>query len=241
MWRRIAHRCQLWKLPNVSALTHLVLHNREAFAVLINELTTNVSEMFRNPAFFLALRHKVLPYLASFPHIRCWVAGCANGEEAYSLAILLQELGIYNRAQIYATDLDVVALQRARDGIYPVSVAPTFTHNYQQAGGTQPFSDYYRSRYDSVIMDESLKKNILFSQHNLVTDGDFNEMHLITCRNVLIYFRPELQSRVLWLFYQSLFRQGVLALGSHESLQFQPQSSYFESWFSQEKIYRKIR
>src|SRR5207248_621529 len=175
-------------------------------------LSINVTAMFRDPSFYVALREKIVPTLKTYPFSRVWVAGCSTGEEVYSLAILLEEEGIYDRARIYATDLNEAVVARARDGVFPLAKMQDYTQNYLRAGGTRSFSDYYVSAYDGAAFDRSLMRNVVFAQHNLVSDGSFNEFQLIVCRNVLIYFDRPLQERVHELFYESLVRLGTLAL-----------------------------
>jgi len=182
----------------------------------------------------------VVPYLKTYPFVRIWLAGCATGEEAYSLAILLKEEGLAERSTLFATDFIDASLSQAREGIYPLRVMKTNIMNYQQAGGKQLFSDYYHADYDSVIMDSTLKETITFANHNLVTDGVFGEMHLILCRNVLIYFNHPLQERVLHLFHQSLLHGGFLALGSKESLRHHGLTEKFRELEPTWKVYRKI-
>ena len=176
--------------------------------------------MFRDPWFYLALREKVIPFLKTFPFINVWQAGCATGEEVYSLAIILKEEGLYERSHIYATDFNDAALEKAKTRIYPLERIKEYSINYQKAGGKQSLADYYRAQYQSVIMDTALQQNITFANHNLATDGVFGEMHLILCRNVLIYFDRDLQSRVLSLFQNSLPYNGFLCLGSKETIHF---------------------
>ena len=195
--------------------------------------------MFRDPEFYHTIREQVIPYLKTYPFIRIWHAGCATGEEVYSLAIVLKEEGFYDRATIFATDFNVEALEKARQAIYPLEAMQEFTANYQRAGGTRAFSDYYRTGYDAAILDAALKKNVTFANHNLVTDGVFSEVHLVLCRNVLIYFDKTLQNRVLGLFHDSLVHGGILALGSKESIQFSQVAEAYEPLSSKWKIYQK--
>ncbi len=239
MRRKILHRLELFKLSNISEMTHRVLHEQEFFEILLQDFYTSVTEMFRDPSYYQALRKAVIPILKTYSHPRIWVAGCASGEEAYSLAILLKEEGLYDRSQIYATDLDKNAIKKARDGLYSAELLRKYTSNYQKAGGVESFSDYYVAQNQNAVMDPSLKQKILFSTHNLVSDDSFNEMHLISCRNVLIYFKKALQERVLGLFHRSLCRQGILCLGAKESLHFTSHDDAFETLMNHEKIYRK--
>lgn len=237
--RRILHRLNLSRLTNLSEMQHRVLYDLEFFERLLLDLSINVTEMFRDPSFYQALRKEVIPILKTYPFIKVWHAGCATGEEAYSMAILLKEEGLYERAQIYATDFNDVVLQKAKEGIYPVENIKEYTSNYQRSGGKDSFVDYYTAKHNSIIMDRSLKKNIVFANHNLETDGVFGEMNLILCRNVLIYFNKDLQNRVLKLFYDSLGRHGILCLGSKENIRFSACADRFDDIVKDEKIYRK--
>lgn len=223
----------------VSELIPRILYDEAFFEQALSEFSITVSEMFRDPEFFRSLRRNVIPYLKTYPYVKVWHAGCSTGEEAYSTAITLQEEGFYDRVTLFATDFNAHALQQARDGIYPLNKMRDFTSNYQAAGGKRSFSDYYHAQYDSAILDQSLKHNITFAEHNLVTDGVFSEVHFISCRNVLIYFDKELQDRVLQLFCDSLVHGGILALGSKESLEFSILADRFEIVDNKWKIYRK--
>lgn len=238
--RRILHRMNSDNYPNISAMQHRLLEDVSFFETLLLDLSINVTEMFRDPTFYLALRKEVIPILRSYPFLKIWHAGCSSGEEVYSMAILLKEEGLYDRTQIYATDMNQVILKKARDGIFSINRLKQYTLNYQRAGGQESFSDYYTAHYDHVVMDKSLKENVLFSDHNLATDGVFGEMHLIICRNVLIYFNRELQNRVFKLFSESLTLGGILSLGSKESVRLSDSSIIFEDISKEEKIYRKI-
>ena len=237
--RRINQRLVLSKLANISAMQHQLLTNKVFFETLLHDFSIQVTEMFRDPSFYLALREHMIPILRTYPYIKIWHAGCASGEEVYSMAILLKEEGLLDKTLIYATDINEVVLKKAKDGIYPVDRIKEFTRNYQKAGGTKSFSNYYTAKYDAVIMNKELKKNLIFAQHNLATDNDFGEMNLIMCRNVLIYFDDSLENRVFNLFTNCLVRQGFLCLGSKESLNFSNSSKYFEQLIPKEKIYRK--
>lgn len=205
-------------LPHMGELQHRVLADPHFFASMVDSLTVGVSEMFRDPAFFRTLRHQVVPILRTYPLLNVWHSGCASGEEAFSSAILLHEEGLYDRTQIYATDLSVRALEQAKEGLYPAAMIKHSAANYRAAGGNAQFEDYYRAAYDHFAMRESLRRRILFFQHNLVSDHVFAEMHIIFCRNVLIYFEPTLRERVLRKFAQSLCPGGFLCLGSSERL-----------------------
>ncbi|MEJ2056044.1 MAG: protein-glutamate O-methyltransferase CheR, partial [Calditrichaceae bacterium] len=237
--RRINQRLILSKLANISAMQHQILTNKVFFETLLHDFSIQVTEMFRDPSFYMALRKHVIPILKTYPYIKIWHAGCASGEEVYSMAILLKEEGLLDKTLIYATDINEIVLKKAKDGIYPVERIKEFTQNYHKAGGTKSFSNYYTAKYDAVIMNKELKKNLIFAQHNLATDNDFGEMNLIVCRNVLIYFDDSLENRVFNLFTNSLIRQGFLCLGAKESLNYSDFSKYFEQLVSKEKIYRK--
>ncbi|MDM8558727.1 protein-glutamate O-methyltransferase CheR [Candidatus Parabeggiatoa sp. HSG14] len=238
--RRVQHRMTKDGFESISAMQHKLLYDVSFFETLLLDMSINVTEMFRDPGFYFALRKFVVAELKKFPFLKIWHAGCATGEEVYSMAILLKEEGLYDRTQIYATDMNEIVLKQAKDGIFNISRLKQYTANYQKAGGQESFSDYYVAHYDHVVMDKSLKENILFSDHNLATDGVFGEMNLIMCRNVLIYFNRELQHRALGLFFDSLCTDGFLCLGSKESIRFSEYSDTFEDVVREEKIYRRI-
>lgn len=237
--RRLRNILHKTKYTTISEMISPVLHDESFFETLISELSITVTEMFRDPEFFKALREQVIPYLKTHPFIRIWHAGCATGEEVYSLAILLKEEGFYERTTIFATDFNDVALNKAREGIYPLERLRDYTANYQQSGGIGSLAQYYLAGYDAVILDPSLRKNIAFANHNLVTDGVFSEVHMVVCRNVLIYFDRTLQNRVLRLFRDSLVHGGILALGSKESLQFSDIVDDFKILSERWKIFQK--
>ena len=222
-------------------MTSDILHDPSVFEKVVYDFSITVTEMFRDPSFYQSLRNKIIPYLKTYPFIKIWHAGCATGEEVYSLAILLKEEGIYNKATIFATDFNEHALDVARQGIYSLKDTQKYSTNYQKAGGKASFSDYYYARYNSAIMRKSLSKNVTFANHNLVTDGVFGEMHLILCRNVLIYFNKDLQNKVLTLFNESLIHGGFLALGSKETLSFSSIENDFKPIDKKNKIFRKIK
>ena len=240
MRRRIANIMKQEGAHTISALQDKVLHDRGCWERLLNGISVNVSAMFRDPGFFLAFRKHVVPLLRTYPFIRIWQAGCSLGEEAYSLAILLEEERLYERTLIYATDINEVTLRQAREGIYPAELMQKYTQNYLQAGGQRSFSEYYAARYDLAILRPALQRNIVFSQHNLVSDAPFNEFNVILCRNVMIYFNRALQERTHQLFYNSLGTFGILGLGSRESLRFMPQESFYEPLVESEKLYRRV-
>jgi chemotaxis protein methyltransferase CheR len=239
--RRIWKRVQAERLATVTALQERVLHDRAVMERLLLDLSVNVTAMYRDPDFYAVFRQEVVPLLRTYPFIRVWHAGCATGEEVYSMAILLEEEGLYERARIYATDINEVVLHKAKAGIFPLDRMQEYTQNYLKAGGKREFSQYYTAKYDGALFAPSLKRNIVFSQHNLVTDGPFAEFNVILCRNVLIYFDKTLQQRVHGLLYQSLVMFGVLALGSKESLKFSEFEGCFEQLHRREKLYRKAR
>ena len=239
--RRLWKRIEAEGLPTVSALQARVLHEPQLMEKLLLDLSINVTAMFRDPGFYRAFRENVVPILRTYPFIRLWHAGCATGEEVYSMAILLQEEGLYDRCRIYATDINEVVLQKAKEGIFTLDRMQEYTENYIAAGGKRAFSDYYLAKYGGAIFNDALTKNVVFSLHNLVTDRSFSEFNVILCRNVLIYFDKNLQARVHGLFYDSLATFGVLALGSKESLRFSPFEENYEQINGQEKIYRKAR
>lgn len=239
--RRLEHRRALEDLPHFSEMLHRVIYDEPFFQTLLLDLSINVSEMFRDPWFYKRVREVVFPYLKTYPFAKVWHAGCSAGEEVYSMCIFLEEEGMDEHVQVYATDFNEVILQKAKDGIYPMDRVREYTTNYQKAGGLLSFSDYYTADYDHVIMKRSLKEHVLFSSHNLVTDGVFGEMNLIFCRNVLIYFNRELQNRVLKLFVDSLCPGGFLCLGSKESIKFSSVSDKFDIVSERDRIYRKKR
>jgi chemotaxis protein methyltransferase CheR len=238
--RRIRNVAEISKLGSIGAMINALLRDEAFGAQLIYGLSITVSEMFRDPEFFRTLREEVIPYLKTYPFVRIWHAGCATGEEVYSLAIVLKEEGFYERATIFATDFNDLALSKARQGIYPLEKMKAYTTGYQRSGGTGSFARYYRAGYDAAVLDATLKKNIAFANHNLVTDGVFSEMHLVICRNVLIYFNKTLQNRVLGLFRDSLVNGGILALGSKETIQFTQVADSFKALSDKWKIYQKM-
>lgn len=239
--RRIWKRITAEQLENISALQERVLHDPRMMERLLLDLSVNVTAMFRDPGFYAAFREQVIPLLRTYPFIRIWHAGCSTGEEVYSMAILLQEEGLYDRARLYATDINEVVLQQAKAGIFPLDRMQEYTENYIRAGGKRSFSEYYTAKYDGALFSPSLKQNIVFSQHNLVTDRSFSEFNVVLCRNVLIYFDRKLQQRVHGLFYESLVTFGILCLGSKESLKFSEYEACYEQIVGMEKIYRKVR
>ena len=239
--RRLWKRIEAEGLATVSALQDRVLHEPKMMERLLLDLSINVTAMFRDPTFYRAFREHVVPLLRTYPFIRLWHAGCATGEEVYSMAILLQEEGMYERCRIYATDINEVVLQKAKEGIFPVDRMQEYTENYIAAGGKKAFSDYYLAKYGGALFSPSLTKNVVFSLHNLVTDRSFSEFNVILCRNVLIYFDKALQGKVHRLFYESLATFGILAVGNRESLRFSPHEDRYEQINGPDKIYRKVR
>lgn len=223
---------------DLNQLLRNLVTNKKLAGSLIKKFSINVTEMFRDPEFYIALRNKVIPVLKTYPFIRVWHAGCATGEEVYSLAILLEEEGIYNNARIYATDFNESSLKTAKEGIYSNELIKKYTINYNKTRPKRQFSDYYHSNYGSVIIKQELKKNIVWANHNLVTDWAFTEAHLIICRNVMIYFNKSLQDKLLNLFLNSLVRNGFIGLGSKETLFFLEQNHQFEVIDKDNKIYR---
>jgi chemotaxis protein methyltransferase CheR len=218
--RRIMNRMAMSGLKDISQMQSVVLNDETFASKLLQDLSITVTEMFRDPGFYRSLRDNVIPILKTYPFIKIWHAGCSTGEEAYSMAILMQEESLYDRTTIYATDFNQKVLNKAKEGIFPSGIMKEYSTNYQLSGGKESFSNYYTSSYDNVIMKQSLKRNIVWANHNLVTDSVFAEVHLILCRNVLIYFERDLQNKVQNLFYNSLINGGILCLGSKEVLRF---------------------
>jgi len=237
--RRMSVFLSKHRYESISEMQHHVLHNPNIFEDFLNNFSINVTEMFRDPGFYKDFREYVVPILKTYPYLKIWIAGCATGEEVYSFAILLQEEALLARSTIYATDFNSKALQKAAKAIYSIDTIKSYTSNYQKSGGKSSFSDYYMANYNSVIINKSLKENIVFAEHNLVTDGVFTEANLIVCRNVLIYFDRELQDKVLSLFNDSLIQGGYLALGTKETIQFSDINSKFSTISKENKIYKK--
>lgn len=237
--RRVQQAQQRMGAGSVSALQDRVLHDPGQFAQLLQYLTVPVSEMFRDPDYFLALRHHVVPVLRTYPSLKVWVAGCSTGEEPYSLAILLAEEGLLDRTILYATDINHASLEKAKAGIFALEHMQAFTRNYQRAGGARSFSDYYTAAYGGALFDKKLRDAITFADHSLATDAVFSETQLVSCRNVLIYFNRQLQDRALGLFHESLARRGFLGLGSKETLDFSAYAARFEAVSRPDRIYRR--
>ncbi len=238
--RRLWRRAEAEGVKTISGLQERVLHDPSAMEGLLMDLSINVTSMYRDPSFYIAFRQRVVPLLRTYPFIRVWVAGCSTGEEVYSMAILLAEEGLYDRARIYATDINDRVLERAMAGTIPLDRMRSFTQNYMSAGGMGTFSDYYRTSETSADIKPEILSNVVFAQHNLVTDKSFNEFHVILCRNVMIYFNKDLQEQVHDLLRDSLVMFGVLTLGRKESVKFIRHESFYEELDPVEKIYKRI-
>jgi len=237
VWRRVYAEGE----QTIAGLIERVLHEPAAMERLLLDLSINVTTMFRDPSFYVALREQVVPVLRTYPFTRIWVAGCSTGEEVYSLAILLTEEGLYDRTRIYATDINELVLDRARTGVYPVEKMQEYTQNYIRAGGSRSFSEYYLAKYEGALFERALTENVVWAPHNLVQDRSFNQFNLILCRNVMIYFDRALQAKVHRLFHESLERFGILALGHKESIRFTGFEQCYEELDAQEKLFRKVR
>jgi chemotaxis protein methyltransferase CheR len=237
--RRLEHARERLGCRSLSALQDRVLNEPSVLPELLKMLTVQVSEMFRDPLYFLALREKVVPHLKTYPSLKVWVAGCSSGEELYSLAILFREEGIEKRTIFYATDINTDALAKAEAGVYELDRIPRFTENHQRSGGKSSLSDYYTAAYGAAVFDRSLRERAVFSDHSLVSDAVFAEVQLISCRNVLIYFDRGLQDRAVGLFKDSLVRKGFLGIGSKESLRFSSYVDAFTEFSREHRIYRK--
>jgi chemotaxis protein methyltransferase CheR len=237
--RRLWRRAYAEKVESMSALQERVLHDPQVMERLLLDLSINVTSMFRDPTFFLAFRQRVVPLMRTYPFVRIWNAGCSTGEETYSLAILLKEEGLYDKTRIYATDINDKVLERARAGGFPLERMRDYTENYIRAGGTEEFSKYYTAEGETAYFDNGLRDQVVFAQHNLVSDGPFNEFNVIVCRNVMIYFGKSLQERVHDLFHESLAPFGVLALGHKESIRFTRHEKQYDEIDGPEKLYRK--
>jgi len=228
-------------IPNLTVLRSLVTGDPDYFRHLVEEMTVNVTEMLRDPLFYKVIREEVIPVLATYPFIRIWHAGCSTGEEVYSMAILLQEAGILHKSRLYATDINPGVIEQAGSGIFPVSQMKKYSENYILSGGKNDFSSYYTSNYNLAKFDDRLSENMTFATHNLAADSSFNEFQMILCRNTLIYFKKNLQSRVLELFDHSLDMLGFLALGSKESLRFSSIDFKYRQSATGQKIWRKLK
>lgn len=237
--RRVNRICLIDRFTSFAELRYTILNDPEYLKRFVEEITVNVTEMFRDPIFFKTLREKILPQLGTYPLIRIWVAGCSTGEEAYSIAILLKEANLYHKSLIYGTDLNPSVLETARAGVFPLQQMKLYSENYMLSGGKKDFSDYYTANYDSVRFDKSLQEKLILSTHNLVSDSSFNSFQLIICRNVLIYFDRGLQERVFRLFDDSLENLGYLALGSKETLRFSNLDKSYHQ-VEDQKIWKKL-
>ncbi|MDE2320377.1 MAG: protein-glutamate O-methyltransferase CheR [candidate division NC10 bacterium] len=237
--RRVRQCIREEQVTTISGLQEKILREPACMERFLMTMSVDVTAMFRDPAFYLALRKKVVPLLRAEPFIRIWHAGCAGGEEVYSMAILLQEEGLYEKSRLYATDMNGVLLEKAKAGIFKLNAMKDYTANYMQAGGLCTFADYYVAKYDNAILGAELRTNIVWAQHNLVTDASFNEFHLILCRNVMIYFNKSLQARVHNLLYDSLADSGVLGLGSKESIKFTSHETDYDVLDDRHKLYRR--
>jgi chemotaxis protein methyltransferase CheR len=239
--RRVWRRVQAEHAGSIAGLLARVLHEPGVMERLLLDLSINVTSMFRDPAFYAVFRERVVPMLRTYPFTRIWIAGCSTGEEVYSLSILLHEEGIYDRTRIYATDINEAVLERAREGVFPLEKMKEYTENYIRAGGKRSFSEYYLAKYEGVLFDRMLTDNVVWAPHNLVQDRSFNTFNVILCRNVMIYFDRALQTRVHQLFYDSLERLGILALGHKESIRYTGLENAYEELDAQERLYRKVR
>jgi chemotaxis protein methyltransferase CheR len=238
--RRVMNFIRSEHIASISALQDRVLHDQDWLSRFLYSLSVNVSAVFRDPVFYRTFRKEVVPLLRTYPFVRIWLAGVSMGEEVYSLAILLEEEGLYDRCRIYATDINDAVLKKAKEGIYPLDLMQTYTSNYIKAGGDREFSNYYTAAYDRAIFKSSLRENVVFAQHNLVGDASFNEFHVILCRNVMIYFNSELQANVHHLLYESLVMFGILGLGAKETLKFSPHETAYEEIDKTAKLFRRV-
>ena len=238
--RRLRQAREQLELPSFSAMQERLLRDPAMLPQLLRFLTVQVSDMFRDPDYFRAIRERVIPHLRTYPSLKVWIAGCSSGEELYSMVILFREEGLEDRTLFYATDINQEALQAAEAGVYPIERVQSFTANHQRSGGRTSLSDYYQAAYGRVSFDKSLRRNVVFSDHSLVTDAVFGEMNLISCRNVLIYFDNDLKDRVLGLFRDSLAHRGFLGLGAKESVRFSAEAASFADFVREEKIYQRV-
>lgn len=237
--RRLRQARQQLGIATFSALQDRLLHDPDLLPRLLGYLTIQVSEMFRDPSYFKAIREQVVPHLQTYPSLKVWIAGCSEGEELYSLVILFREEGLEDRTIFYATDINHQALEAAEAGVYPLDRIQLFTENHRKSGGRSSLSDYYQAAYGRARFDPSLRRNVVFSDHSLVSDAVFGEMNLISCRNVMIYFDRKLQDRAVGLFEESLSRKGFLGIGSKETLRFSSHGAAFVDFVREEKIYQR--
>jgi chemotaxis protein methyltransferase CheR len=238
--RRVSQAMVQLHCPSVSRLQEKLLHDPDAFPALLQYMTVQVSDLFRDPTYWRSLRQLVMPVLSTYPSLKLWVAGCSTGEEVYSLCILLREEGLLDRSIIYATDINAESLRRAQSGVFDLERLPRFSRAYREAGGKGSLADYYSAAYDSAVFDKTLVKGVVFSDHSLATDSVFSEVHLVSCRNVLIYFNIMLQERAIGLFHDSLVRKGFLGLGSKESLRSIVKGASFDEVVREDRIFQKL-
>jgi chemotaxis protein methyltransferase CheR len=237
--RRLRQAREHFGCQTFSELQSLALHDATIVPKLLTYLTVQVSELFRDPSYFLAIRNLLVPHLRTYPSLKVWVAGCGSGEEVYSLAILFREEGLEERTLFYATDINPLALKLAEAGVYSLDRIPLFTENHRKAGGKSSLSDYYTAAYGAAAFDKNLRKRIVFSDHSLVSDEVFAEVQFASCRNVLIYFERDLQDRAIGLFKNSLSRNGFLGLGAKENLRFSKHAGAFTEFCFNERLYQK--
>ena len=238
--RRLVQAKDHFSCNTFSQLQHMILHEGNVIDRLLPFLTVQVSDMFRDPSYFRALREKVIPHLRTYPSLKVWIAGCSAGEELYSMAILFREEGLESRTIFYATDINGEALEKAKAGVYSLERVALFTENHRQSGGKSSLSDYYTTGYGRAKFDPTLRQRAVFSDHSLVSDAVFAETHLVSCRNVLIYFNRDLQDRAVGLFSDSLVRKGFLGIGSKESLRFSIHNNSFSEFDRDDRIYQKV-
>lgn len=237
--RRLRQAREQLGFATITAMQERVLHDADMLPKMLRYLTVQVSEMFRDPSYFQAIREKVVPHLLTYPSLKVWIAGCSTGEELYSFVILFREEGLEDRTIFYATDINPEALAQAEAGIYELDRVRLFTENHRQAGGKSSLSDFYHTAYNRCVLDKSLRRNVVFSDHSLVTDQVFSEMQFVSCRNVMIYFNKDLQDRAIGLFREALPRNGFLGLGAKETLRFSQHEEGFRDFVREEKIYQR--
>jgi chemotaxis protein methyltransferase CheR len=239
--RRIQNVMRSENLASIPQLERKLVVDTACMDRFMVAATVNVTSMFRDPGFYYALRNEVIPQISSRPFLRVWHAGCATGEEVYSLAIVLREEGFSGRCRIYATDMNASVLEKAKRGVFPIGLLQEYSRNYIEAGGRQSFSSYYTAKYDNVVFDRTLRENIVFSQHNLVSDKSFNRFDVVLCRNVMIYFNETLANRVHQLIYESLLPAGFLCLGNSETIKFTPYEACYQPFHAAQRIYQKVK
>jgi chemotaxis protein methyltransferase CheR len=238
--RRVSQAMIQLNCPSVSRLQEKLLHDADAFPALLQYMTVQVSDMFRDPSYWRSMRQLVLPVLGTYPSLKVWIAGCSTGEEVYSMCILLREEGLLDRSLVYATDINAESLRRAQSGVFEMERVPRFSRSYRESGGRGSLADYYTAAYESAVFDKTLVKNVVFSDHSLATDSVFSEVQLVSCRNVLIYFNTALQERAIKLFNESLVRKGFLGLGSKESLRSIAAGAAFDEVVREDRIFQKL-